>query len=505
MEQNSFLSNLKYDFPASIVVFLVALPLCLGISIASGVPPALGLVTGIIGGIVVGFIGGAPLQVSGPAAGLTVIVFSIVQNYGLIGLGLAVFLSGLIQFACGLAGLGRWFKAISPAVILGMLAGIGVIIISSQFHIMLDQKPQASALQNLIAIPHSIWEIITNGVKFFESQHEQAAFIGIFTILLLITWDKYKPKLLDVIPGALIAVFFASTLAMVMSMPVNKIFIPQNITDSFTWLNFSAFSLLKEKVFINEIIGLAVIASAETLLCASAVDKMQIKTQTKYNKELTAQGVGNMLCGIVGALPMTGVIVRSSANVVAHAQTRMSAILHGFWILILIMSFPFILKHIPSSALAAILVYTGYKLINFMAIKNIARYGRSEVIIYFITAGGIIFVDLLFGVIAGFILSLIKILLTMSYVKISVEENGDKIDLHFKGAATLVTLPKITETLEELYQHKKVLYFHFDKLFYIDHACMDYLESMRYRYKARGLDMIFDNDKLNPKLHRIHT
>lgn len=501
----NLLNNLKKDFPASIVVFLVALPLCLGIAIASGVPPALGLVTGIIGGIVVGLLTGSPLQVSGPAAGLTVIVYTIVQNYGLKGLGLAVFLAGSIQVIAGIAGIGRWFKAISPAVIYGMLAGIGLIIISSQIHIMLDTAPLASPIQNYLALPSSLIEIFANGHGFLGSPHQHAAAIGLITIVTLVMWDKYRPQSLHALPGALVAVVLATVLASAWSMPVSKINIPANIVDSFTFLNASALSFLKDAQFIDEVIGLAVIASAETLLCASAIDKMQVETHTKYNKELAAQGIGNMLCGVIGALPMTGVIVRSSANVEAGAKTQLSAILHGIWILILVLSFSFILKHIPSSSLAAILVYTGYKLINVAAIKKMLKYGNSEIIIYGVTVGGIIFVDLLFGVLAGFILSLLKILVTMSYVKFIIDEQDSHIDIHFKGAATLVTLPKITDQLEELLHHNKSLTIHFDNLYYIDHACADYLESMGQRFKSRGLRMNIDHEKLQPKIHRVHT
>ena len=305
----------------------------MGIAIASGVPPALGLMTGIIGGLVVGFLAGAPLQVSGPAAGLTVLVWQLVQDHGLVGLGLAVFIGGAIQFAAGLLGLGRWFRAVSPAVIHGMLAGIGILILASQFHVMLDDGPQGDGLSNLLSIPAAIIGIFTTDGPAGDGTHQLAALIGVVTILALVMWAKFRPSSLRVVPAPLLAVIIGSGFAFFMGFDVRMVSVPDNLLDSATWLSPASFRLVTEPGFVIEAIGIAVIASAETLLCATAVDKMHKGPRADYDKELRAQGIGNAICGVIGALPMTGVIVRSSANVDAGGKTRLSAILHGVWLL----------------------------------------------------------------------------------------------------------------------------------------------------------------------------
>ena len=187
------------DFLASIVVFLVALPLCMGIAIASGVPPALGLITGIVGGLVVGFLAGSPLQVSGPAAGLAVVVYQAVQDHGLAALGVIILGAGAIQLAAGLLKIGQWFRAISPSVIHGMLAGIGVLIFCSQFHVMVDDAPRANGIQNLISIPESIYKGL---FPFDGSTHHIAAAIGLLTIVSLLAWNRFKPAQLRMVPAA---------------------------------------------------------------------------------------------------------------------------------------------------------------------------------------------------------------------------------------------------------------------------------------------------------------
>src|SRR5688572_6614678 len=208
------------DILSSIVVFLVALPLCMGISIASGVPPALGLITGMIGGIVVGALSGAPLQVSGPAAGLTVLVFDLIRDHGIEALGPIVLIAGLIQFVAGRLRLGQWFRAMSPAVIYGMLAGIGILIFASQFHVMLDDKPGSSGIQNLLSIPSAI----VHGIFPIDgSSHELAALVGLLTIGTLIVWDKFKPRNLRFIPGALVGVVTATAAAAVFAMPLKYV------------------------------------------------------------------------------------------------------------------------------------------------------------------------------------------------------------------------------------------------------------------------------------------
>jgi MFS superfamily sulfate permease-like transporter len=299
-----FSNRFTKDFVASIVVFLVALPLCMGIAIASGVPPAAGLVTGIIGGIVAGALSGAPLQVSGPAAGLTVLVWQLVQEHGLEALGAAVVLAGAIQIAAGLLKFGQWFRAMSPAVIYGMLAGIGVLIFASQFHIMVDSAPRGGGIANLLAIPEAIYK----GVFPIDgSSHHIAAAIGLVTIVGILVWTRFAPRALHMIPAPLMAAICATVLAAIMQLPIKYVNVPESLLGALTVPGAEAFAGLLNADLLIQAIALAFIASAETLLCVTAVDKMHTGTRANYDRELTAQGVGNLLCGFAGALPMTGV------------------------------------------------------------------------------------------------------------------------------------------------------------------------------------------------------
>lgn len=478
------------DIPASFVVFLVALPLCMGIAIASGVPPALGIVTGIVGGIVTGLIAGAPLQVSGPAAGLTVLVFQIVSDYGLAALGPIVFLAGLMQVAAGSARLGQWFRAVNPAVIYGMLSGIGVLIITSQIHVAFDSKPGKSPFENITTFPSVIGEVFTNSAML------AAGVLSLVTLAAMVLWDKYRPQSLKMLPAPLIAVVTATGVSAFMGLSINHVNLPSSFAQSLNIPSMDDWGVLLSCSVFTSALGLAVIASAETLLCASALRKMRADAQVGYNKELVAQGVGNAICGLVGALPMTGVIVRSTANISANAQTRWSAVFHGFWLLGLVVLFPQVLELIPMSALAAVLIYTGLKLVNPSVVKNLSRYGRPAVVIYFVTVFGIVFTNLLTGVLLGIGVSFVRLLSIFSTIKIIREsDEGKTHHLTLKGAATFLTLPKIAHTLESIpLDHYVAL--HFDRVFYIDASCMDLFESQMQQREAAGGELDLDSSKL---------
>jgi len=471
-------STISQDFLASIVVFLVALPLCMGIAIASGVPPALGLITGIVGGLVVGFLAGQPLQVSGPAAGLAVMVWQLIQDFGLPALAVAVLIAGIVQLAAGIAGLGRWFRAVSPAVIQGMLSGIGVLILASQFHVMLDDKPRGSGVQNLLSIPEAIFKGI---FPLDGSLHHMAAGIGIVTIGSILAWNKFKPAALHALPAPLVGVVVATAAAIALGWPIARVDVPSNLVASFNWISTDALSFLTVPTFWVEAIGMGFIASAETLLCATAVDRMHSGQRTDYNKELRAQGIGNILCGIVGALPMTGVIVRSSANVEAGGKTKWSAILHGAWILLLVAVFPQVLAMIPTASLAAILVYTGWKLINVDGARRLAEIGRGELVVWAATVIAIVSTDLLTGVAIGIGLALGKLLLTFARLDIDIANQGNRYDVSLRGAATFMSLPTLAERLEAIPDNSEV-HFHLDQIAFMDHACIELLEDWHKRH-----------------------
>ena len=375
---------LPRELLASVVVFLVALPLCMGIAIASGMPPAKGLITGIIGGLVVGWMAGSPLQVSGPAAGLAVLVFELVRQHGIAMLGPILLLAGFLQLLAGRLRLGCWFRVTAPAVVYGMLAGIGVLIVLSQVHVMLDGAPQPSGLDNLTGFPAAV-------AKAIPGLGWQAGLLGLATMLVMWSWDKLRPHKLHFIPGALLGVGLTTGASLLLALQVKRVQVPENLADAIDWLRPADLLNLADPNLLIAAFAVAFIASAETLLSAAAVDRMHNGQRSDFDKELSAQGVGNMLCGLVGALPMTGVIVRSSANVQAGATTRLSAIFHGVWLLAFVLLLSSVLQSIPVASLAGVLVYTGIKLVDLKAFRGLGRYGRMPMFTYGATALAIIF------------------------------------------------------------------------------------------------------------------
>lgn len=487
------------DLLASIVVFLVALPLCMGISIASGVPPALGLITGIVGGVLVGALAGSPLQVSGPAAGLAVIVWQLVQTHGIEMLGPIVLVAGLMQLLAGSLNWGQYFRAVAPPVISGMLAGIGVLIFASQFHLMVDDSPKGSGIKNLLSIPQAIYKGV---VPLDGSTHHLAAIIGLVTIGTILLWAKFRPTKLASVPPALIAVVLATGFAFAFGFQVKYITVPGNLLDATIWPTVATFSRLAEPAILGAALALALIASAETLLSATAVDRMHAGPRTDYNKELRAQGIGNLICGLLGALPMTGVIVRSSANVQAGARTRLSAILHGIWLLAFVIALPGVLRLVPTSCLAALLVYTGYKLVNIDNIRELAKYGRVPIAIYFATLIGIVVTDLLTGVMLGVGLSVARLIYSLTHAEILLEMNAshNQAELVLAGSVTFLALPQLAAKLDTIPAGTE-LHVRLSKLQHIDHACLDALYAWQKQHEKLGSKIVVEWDHLLERHH----
>lgn len=471
------------DFTASIVVFLVAMPLCMGIAIASGVPPEKGLITGIIGGIVVGALAGSPLQVSGPAAGLAVIVYELVRDQGLSALGPILILAGAIQVVSGIFRLGGWFRAISPAVVHGMLAGIGVLIVVGQFHVMFDETPLPSGLQNLIAIPGRLL-----GLSPDIAATERAIFIGLLTIGVMVGWEKFRPKSLRLVPGALLGVVAATVVAIAVGLDVSRVVVPENIAGAIDLPDSGLLARFLEPSVIGAALAIAFIASAETLLSAAAVDRMHDGVRSDYNKELRAQGVGNLLCGFAGALPMTGVIVRSSANVQAGATTRLSTILHGIWILGMVALLPFVLREIPMAALGAVLVVTGYRLVNITHATHLFKYyGILPALIWAVTLVLVVVQDLLTGVLVGIALSLLELIPNLRNLRLKVdrEQIGDHQTIRLVGGATFLSLPRLSDALDAVPNGAPVQ-LDVTGLRSVDHTCAELLKDWLARRRAAG-------------------
>jgi MFS superfamily sulfate permease-like transporter len=408
---------IKHDLPAGLSVFLVALPLCLGIALASGAPLYAGLLSGIIGGLVVSLASGSQLGVSGPAAGLTTIVAASIISLGDFKIFLlAVMVAGFFQIVLGLLKLGVIANYFPSSVIKGMLAAIGIILISKQIPLALGyDQPDFwnSGFLKLFSKDH----ILGNLSTFSKHITKSVILVSCVSLLIMILMQQSFAKKLQMIPAPLVVVisgillnFLFSTIDIGMPLkPSQLVNIPNNI---FASISFPAFS----KLFSNSEIWkdgaiIALLATLETLLCSEAIDKLDKRNRiTPVNRELVAQGVGNMLCGLFGAIPMTAVVVRGAANVDAGGRTKMSAFTHGLFLLLAVLFVPFLLNKIPYASLAAILLITGYNLTKPKLYRNMWSLGRKQFIPFAITILVILLTDLLVGVSIGLLISIYYII-----------------------------------------------------------------------------------------------
>lgn len=475
---------LKNDLPSGLVVFLVALPLCLGISLASGAPFFSGLISGIIGGIVIGSLSSSKLSVSGPAAGLAALVLAAITNIGSFELFLcAVLIAGLLQLAMGFARLGGIANYFPSSVIKGMLTSIGILIIAKQIpHAVGYDKDEKGNLTELFPFGNEDW------IDLFKPlQHIDVGvlFICIISIVIMLLWEKpWIKKRVKFIPGALVAVIvsilvnelFKSTGSRFMLETEHLVNIKaaQSIGEFFGFFTFPDFNgFLNSKVIVTGVM-IAIIASLETLLSIEAVDNMDPERNvTQTNRELMAQGVGNIVSGLIGGLPITSVIVRSSANLQAGAKSKLSAIFHGILLLTCVVSIPYLLNLIPLASLAAILLITGYKLCKLSVFSQMIKNGKYQYLPFFVTVIVIIGIDLLglykpfkgegllVGVVAGLIAAFIAILhgnLKNSYYfhKESYHAN-DIIKIQLSEEVSFLNKASIRTTLDHLPENSSVV------------------------------------------------
>ncbi|WP_236808702.1 SulP family inorganic anion transporter [Amycolatopsis albispora] len=476
MDLRTKFPHLRQDFTASLVVFLVAVPLCVGVAVASGVPAELGLITGIVGGIVTGLMRGSSLQVSGPAAGLTVLVFEAVRQFGLPALGVIVLAAGLLQLVMGALKLGRWFRAISVSVVEGMLAGIGLVLIAGQLYTAAGLTAPASGLGKLAGLPGAVADVAGNPTALASIA------LGAGTIAVLVLW-KRMPKRVQAVPGPLAAVGLASVVTLVLGLPVATVEV-QGLLGAIQPPGLDSFGELANLSLLGTVLAFALIASAESLFSAAAVDRLHDGPRTEYNKELVAQGAGNTVCGLLGALPMTAVIVRSSANVAAGAKTKASRVLHGVWLLLFAALLPGTLALIPLPALAGLLVHAGWKLIPLRSIVTLWREHRGEALILVVTAVAIVAVNMFEGVLIGLALSVAKTAWEASHLKLEVVDKGaGPVQVHLSGNATFLRLPKILDDLEALPRDRPIE-LDLSGLHHLDHACRTALENWADRHSA---------------------
>jgi MFS superfamily sulfate permease-like transporter len=369
---------------------------------------------------------------------------------------------------------------------------------ASQFHVMVDDRPRGSGLTNLLSIPEAVYKGL---VPSDDTTHQEAALVGLATILVIIAWDALAPRRVRVLPAPLVAVVAAAAVVAALGLPVKRVTLPDNLLAAVQAPSADFFARLADRAILIAGLTLAAVASAETLLCASAVDRMHRGPRTRYNRELAAQGVGNTLCGLLGALPMTGVIVRSSTNVLAGARTRLSAILHGAWLLVFVVLFPAVLERVPMAILAAVLVFTGYKLVDWRSLPGLWRQDRGEVLIYAATVGTIVAADLLTGVVTGVILSVLKLAYSFSHLTTAVDDDParNRTVLRLGGAATFISLPKLAAALDAI-PHDRELHVRLDGLNYIDHAGMELLMGWEKQYRAAGGTLTIDWESVEARV-----
>jgi MFS superfamily sulfate permease-like transporter len=496
----SRLTTIKADIFASIVVLLVALPLSMGLALVAGYPfenaAAVGLISGVIGGVVVGLLSGCPLQVSGAANGAAVMAAVFIKDLGFEVFGLIVMMSGFIQIAAGVLRFGPVFRAVSPALIQGMLAGIGLLIFASQFHVMVDDTPPGTGQEfggviNLWSLPVAVWKGVT------MQAHEPAALIGLLTIAAILSWRRFAPGWLSFIPAPLVGVGLATAVAAFFAFDIKYVPAPDDLLAAVSLPTAHTLGRIGEGALWAAALSLAFVSGAESLLTATAVDAMQRRTpRTRYNKELIAQGVGNFLCGALGVLPVSGVIVRSSANVTARGRTRLATILHGVWILLFITLAPDVLRIIPVASLAAVLVYAGLNLINLSFARFLWGQDRIETGIYAATMATVVATDVLTGIAVGVALAVARLLYTFSHLNIRSERVNGMTVLHLEGAATFIRLPQLAAAFEALPPGARV-HVHLNELSYIDHASLDLLASWDEQLRNDGGELVLDWDALH--------
>jgi carbonic anhydrase len=469
----------RADVLASLVVFLVAVPLSLGIALASGAPLMAGLIAAVVGGVVAGLLGGTPLQVSGPAAGLTVVVAELVARYGWQTTCLITAGAGLLQIGFGCARIARFSQAIPPAVVHGMLAGIGITIALSQVHVVLGGHPPTGAVAALAGLPAQVVQA-----------RPEAAAVGAATIAVLLLWPRL-PRRVRVLPGALVAVAAATALAIPMSdvprvdLPggglLEAITLPRLLPD-LPWAGI-----------VGGMLTIALIASVESLLSAVAVDRMHSAIhpwgpRPNPDRELIGQGAANTISGVLGGLPVTGVIVRSAANVESGARTRASAVLHGVWIAVFGIVLVSVVELIPLAALAGLLVVVGAQLVKPADIRATRSHG--ELVGYLGTVAGVLTLTLLEGVVIGLVLAGLVMLrrAVRARVRLVAPDGAGQWRVVVEGTLSFLSVPALSRTLSAVPAGAPVrVELVVD---YLDHAAYDHLHAWTARRRAHGAEVV---------------
>jgi MFS superfamily sulfate permease-like transporter len=493
--------NLQKDAISGFLVFLIALPLSLGIAKASGFPPIAGLYTAIIGGIVVSFFAGSMLTIKGPAAGLIVVVLGAVEAFGngnaLLGYQLTlatIVVAGLIQVVFGLFNFGKYSEFFPSSAVHGMLASIGIIIISKQFHVALGVTPEAkNPLALLAEIPSS-----------FMKMNPEIAIIGLGSLAILFILPKIKNEIIRKIPGAFVVLLFAVPLGLYFELYQNHAYVlgsmyqinpdevlvnlPSNFLDGITFPNFSQiFSLTALKY----IIMFALIGSLESVLSAKAIDMIDpYKRKSDFNKDLVAVGIGNTVAGLIGGLPMISEIVRSSANLNNGAQSRWANFFHGFFLLVSVATIPHLIHLIPNAALAAMLVYTGFRLASPKEFSKTLEIGWDELVVFVVTIVATLATDLLMGIAIGIAVELAIDLiwgvpvksLFRAHAEIIEEEKGTRLVV--KDAALFSNYMLIKSKYFDKLPHRGLIMIDLHEARVIDHTFLEHLQELKEDWES---------------------
>jgi MFS superfamily sulfate permease-like transporter len=502
--------NWRGDLLSGFLVFLIALPLCLGISMASGFPPSAGIITAIIGGLVVSQISGSYITVNGPAAGLIVVVLSAVQELGqgnaMAGYRYtlaAIVVASIIQILLGLFKAGSLSSFFPSSVVHGMLAAIGIIIMTKQIHVMLGVTPEKGSLfETMAQIPHSLINL-----------NPEIAVIGFSGLAILILWAVVKNRILKMIPAPLVVVLVGMALARYYDLehqhmylflpdahflphheatvgPKFLVAISDNFLSSFYLPDFSKTLSLE---FWEAVISISLVGSLESLLSATAVDKLDpYKRHSNLDRDLTAVGIGNLAAGLVGGLPMIAEIVRSSANVNNGAKTSWANFFHGLLLLLFVALFPRLIHSIPLAALAALLVFTGFRLASPHSFKQVFHIGTEQLLLFIVTIIGVLATDLLIGVAIGILVKLaihllrgvwLSNLFKIHFTQTSIDNNTVLIRLY--GSAVFSNFLPLKKALANIKAGKTVI-FDFTNGYLIDHTVMEFIHDFIHDYEGAG-------------------
>lgn len=503
--------NWRSDLLSGFLVFLIALPLCLGISMASGFPPSAGIITAIIGGMLVSRVSGSFITINGPAAGLIVVVLSAVQELGegdaMAGYRYAlaaIVVASVLQILMGVFKAGRLSSFFPASVIHGMLAAIGIIIMAKQIHVMLGTTPEkgSSLFSTIAQIPHSIMNL-----------NHEIAIIGFTGLAILIIWALLKNPVLKMIPAPLIVVLAGIGLAKYFDLdhehmylflpdahflahheetvgPKFLVAISDNFMSSFYFPDFSKIATLE---FWEAVISISLVGSLESLLSAMAVDKLDpYKRHSNLDRDLTAVGAGNLLAGLIGGLPMIAEIVRSSANVNNGAKTQWANFFHGTFMLLFVVLFPRLIHSIPLAALAALLVFTGFRLASPKSFANVLHIGKEQLFMFVVTIIGVLATDLLIGVTLGLVVKLAIDLMrgvwlsNLFKIHFTVQQKDNTtLVVKLSGSALVSNFLPLKKALAKLEPGKTII-FDFTNGYLIDHTVMDYINSYMQKHESMG-------------------